>query len=163
VTGLVEAMMTLGYGLASALIPVVNAEAYAVLAGHRTGHAVVVVVVLAFGQTAGKLLLFEAARRGTGRLNQKLARRNRLGRAQAVAARWAEPLRRWLSSRRTGLPTVFVSPPPAYPVGFRPRTRGQPPRYRATPRSSAGKITRRVTRTLARFRRTRQHPAPSAV
>jgi membrane protein YqaA with SNARE-associated domain len=109
VTGLVEAMMTLGYGLASALIPVVNAEAYAVLAAHRTGHAVVVVVVLAFGQTAGKLLLFEAARRGTGRSNQKLARRNRSGRAQARAARWAEPIRRWLSSRRTGLPTVFVS------------------------------------------------------
>jgi membrane protein YqaA with SNARE-associated domain len=109
VTGLVEAMTTLGYGLASAFIPVVNAEAYAVLAGHRAGHAVVVVVVLAFGQTAGKLLLFEAARRGTGRLNQKLARRNRSGRAQALAARWAEPLRRWLSRRRTGLPTVFVS------------------------------------------------------
>ena len=107
--GLVEAMMTLGYGLASALIPVVNAEAYAVLAGHRTGHAVIVVVGLAFGQTAGKVLLFEAARRGTGRLSQKLARRNRSGRAQARAARWAEPIRRWLSSRRTGLPTIFVS------------------------------------------------------
>jgi membrane protein YqaA with SNARE-associated domain len=109
VTGLVEAMTSLGYGLASALIPVVNAEAYAVLAGHRTGHAVLVVVALASGQTAGKLLLFAAARRGTGRLSQKLARRNRSGRAQSRAARWAEPLRRWLSSRRTGLPTVFVS------------------------------------------------------
>ena len=108
-TGLVEALTTLGYGLVSALLPVVNAEAYAVLAGHRTGHAVIVVIALAVGQTAGKLLLFEAARRGTGRLNQKLARRNRSGRAQARAARWAEPIRRWLSSRRTGLPTVFVS------------------------------------------------------
>jgi membrane protein YqaA with SNARE-associated domain len=109
VTGLVEAMVTLGYGLVSALVPVVNAEAYAVLAGHRTGHAAVVVIALAFGQTAGKLLLFEAARRGTGRLNRKLARRNRSGRAQARVSRWAEPIRRWLSSRRTGLPTVFVS------------------------------------------------------
>lgn len=101
-TGLVEALVTLGYGLASALVPVVNAEAYAVLAGHRTGHAVVVVVALAIGQTAGKLLLFEAARRGTGRWSQKLGRRNR-------SARWTEPVRRWLSNRRTGLPTVFVS------------------------------------------------------
>ena len=108
-TGLVEALIALGYGLVSALIPVVNAEAYAVLAGQRTGHAVVVVVALAVGQTVGKLLLFEAARRGTGRLNQKLARRNRSGRAQARASRWAEPIRRWLSRRRTGLPTVFVS------------------------------------------------------
>ena len=108
-TVLVEAMMTLGYGLASALVPVVNAEAYAVLEGHRTGHAAVVVVVLAFGQTAGKLLLFQAARRGTGRLNRRFARRNRSGRARARATRWAESLRRWLSNRRTGLPTVFVS------------------------------------------------------
>jgi membrane protein YqaA with SNARE-associated domain len=104
VTGLVEALVTFGYGLASALIPIVNAEAYAVVAGHSTGHAVTVVVVLAFGQTAGKLLLFEAARRGKG-----LAQRKRSGRAQARAARWAERMGRWLSSRRTGLPTVFVS------------------------------------------------------
>jgi membrane protein YqaA with SNARE-associated domain len=109
VNALVEAVTTLGYGLASALVPVVNAEAYALLAGHRTGHAVLVVVVLAFGQTAGKLLLFEAARRGTGPLHRKLARRKRSGRARAVAARWAGRLRRWLSSRRTGLPTVLVS------------------------------------------------------
>jgi membrane protein YqaA with SNARE-associated domain len=109
VTGLVEAATTFGYGLVSALVPVVNAEAYAVLAGHRTGRAVLVVVVLAFGQTAGKLLLFEAARRGTGRLNQRLARRKRTGRAQARATRWAARIRRWLSGRRTGLPTVFVS------------------------------------------------------
>ncbi|MEU4241115.1 VTT domain-containing protein [Actinoplanes sp. NPDC026619] len=101
-TGLVEATVTLGYGFASALIPVVNAEAYAVVAGHRTGHAVLIVVVLAFGQTTGKLLLFEAARRGTGRWNRMLARRNRV-------SRWTERVRRWLSGRRTGLPTVFVS------------------------------------------------------
>ena len=107
--GLVEAMTALGYGLASALVPVVNAEAYAVLAGHRSGHGVVVVVVLAFGQTTGKLLLFETARRGTGRWNRKLARGSRSGRAPARTSRWAEPTRRWLSSRRTGLPTVFVS------------------------------------------------------
>jgi membrane protein YqaA with SNARE-associated domain len=109
VTALVEAMTTLGYGLASALVPVVNAEAYAVVAGHRTGHAVVVVVALALGQTAGKLLLFDAARRGTGRLSQRLARRDRSGRARGRAARWAERLRRRLSGRRTGLTTVFVS------------------------------------------------------
>jgi membrane protein YqaA with SNARE-associated domain len=108
-TVLVEALTTLGYGVASALLPVINAEAYAVVAGHRTGHAVLLIVVLAFGQTAGKLLLFEAARRGTGRLHRKLAHRNRSGRAQVLATRWADRLNRWLSTRRTGLPTVFVS------------------------------------------------------
>jgi membrane protein YqaA with SNARE-associated domain len=109
VAGLVEALTTLGYGFASALVPVVNAEAYAVLAGHHTGHAVVVVLALALGQTAGKLLLFDAARRGTGRLHRNLARRNPSGRARARTARWAAPARRRLGDRRTALPTVFVS------------------------------------------------------
>ncbi|RLP86775.1 VTT domain-containing protein [Micromonospora sp. CV4] len=104
-----EAVVALGYGLASALVPVVNAEAYAVVAGHRGGHALVAVLALALGQTAGKLLLFEAARRGTGRLARKLARRTRSGRAAARAARWAGRIRRWLSRRRTALPTVLVA------------------------------------------------------
>ncbi|MEH1166914.1 VTT domain-containing protein [Micromonospora sp. CPCC 205539] len=107
--GVVEATAALGYGFASALVPVVNAEAYAVLAGRPGGYAVIVVVALAVGQTAGKLLLFEAARRGTGRLARRLARRGQSGRVAARAARWAEPVRRWLSRRRTGLPAVLVS------------------------------------------------------
>jgi membrane protein YqaA with SNARE-associated domain len=109
VTVLIEAASGLGYGLASALIPLVNAEAYAVVAGRQCGHALVAVLALALGQTAGKLLLFESARRGTGWLARRFARRIRSGKAAARTARWAEPIRRWLSCRRTGLPTVFVS------------------------------------------------------
>lgn len=108
-SGLIEAVSGLGYGLASALIPLVNAEAYAVVAGRHGGHTLVVVFALALGQTVGKLLLFESARGGTGWLARRFARRRRSGRAAARTARWAEPIRRWLSSRRTGLPTVFVS------------------------------------------------------
>lgn len=108
-SSLAEAVVALGYGLASALVPIVNAEAYAVVAGHRGGHALIAVLALGLGQTAGKLLLFEAARHGTGRLAQKLAQRHRSGRAAARAARWAGPIRRWLSRRRTALPTVLVS------------------------------------------------------
>ncbi|WP_410821039.1 hypothetical protein [Micromonospora sp. 050-3] len=109
-SSLAEAVVALGYGVASALVPIVNAEAYAVVAGHRGGHALVAVVVaLALGQTAGKLLLFESARRGSGRLARKVAKRKRSGRAAARAARWTEPIRRWLSRRRTALPTVLAS------------------------------------------------------
>ncbi|MFG1833955.1 VTT domain-containing protein [Micromonospora chersina] len=104
-----EAGLALGYGLASALVPIVNAEAYAVVAGHRRGHALVTVIALALGQTAGKLLLFDAARRGTGRLAQILARRSRSGRAAAAGVRWAGRIQRWLSRRRTALPTVLAS------------------------------------------------------
>ncbi|MEU8301840.1 VTT domain-containing protein [Micromonospora sp. NPDC048909] len=108
-SGVVGAAAALGYGFSSALVPVVNAEAYAVVAARPGGHAVIAVVALAVGQTAGKLLLFETARRGTGRLARRLARRNQSGRVAARAARWAEPVRRWLSHRRTALPTVLLS------------------------------------------------------
>ncbi|MBQ0993056.1 hypothetical protein KBX08_23565 [Micromonospora sp. H61] len=108
-SSLAEAVVALGYGVASALVPIVNAEAYAVVAGQRGGHALVAVVALALGQTAGKLLLFESARRGSGRLAQKVAKRGKPGRAAARAARWTEPIRRWLSRRRTALPTVLAS------------------------------------------------------
>ncbi|MFF4893547.1 VTT domain-containing protein [Micromonospora chersina] len=108
-SSLAEAGLALGYGLASALVPIVNAEAYAVVAGHRGGHALVTVIALALGQTAGKLLLFDAARRGTGRLAQILAHRSRPGRAAAAGARWAGRIQRWLSRRRTALPTVLAS------------------------------------------------------
>ena len=98
-------MLALGYGVASALVPVVNAEAYALVLAGRThpGLAVVVVLALAAGQTVGKLLLFEAARRGSGRL--AAARDHREGRA----ARWADRIRDSLRSRRTGLPMVLAS------------------------------------------------------
>ncbi|MBM0202843.1 VTT domain-containing protein [Micromonospora sp. NPDC051227] len=108
-SSLAEALVALGYGVASALVPIVNAEAYAVVAGQRGGHALVAVVALALGQTAGKLLLFESARRGSGRLAQKVAKRAKSGRATTRAARWVEPIRRWLSRRRTALPTVLAS------------------------------------------------------
>nr|WTA69484.1 VTT domain-containing protein [Micromonospora sp. NBC_00855] len=108
-SGLAEAVVALGYGVASALVPVVNAEAYAVVAGQRAGHALVAVIALALGQTAGKLLLFESARRGSGRLARKVAKRGKSGRPAARAARWTEPIRRWLSRRRTAVPTVLVS------------------------------------------------------
>lgn len=107
--GLVEAATAIGLGLASALLPVVGADAYAVVAGHRGGHAAATVIALALGQTIGKVLVFESARRGTGRLGRLLVRRGRSGRAAGRAARWTQPIRRWLSRRRTALPTVLVS------------------------------------------------------
>jgi len=56
----------LGFGVASALVPVVNAEAAVAGAGltMSVGLAIVISVALAVGQTAGKVLIFEAARKG---------------------------------------------------------------------------------------------------
>lgn len=127
-SGLAEAAAGLGYGLASALVPVVNAEAYAVVAGHRGGHALVAVLALSLGQTAGKLILFESARRGSGRLARKFGKQSGSGRTAARAARWTGPIRRWLSRRRTALPTVLVSAavgvPPLALVSFAAGTAG---------------------------------------
>jgi membrane protein YqaA with SNARE-associated domain len=66
-----------GGGFASAFLPVVNAEALAG-AGAATlnpSPALLVAVALAVGQTAGKLLIYETARRGSGTVARRWARR----------------------------------------------------------------------------------------
>lgn len=97
----VEAALTAAYGVLSALVPLCNAEAYAVVTAARSDSAAVALVVaLSAGQTVGKLLFFEAARRGSSRFA-----RHQEGRA----ARWARTIRDCLSCRRTGLPLVLAS------------------------------------------------------
>jgi len=101
-----ESGLAAAIGVVSALLPLVNAEAYAVLAATRSrpGAAVPVVLAMAVGQTAGKLLLFEAARRGSGPLHDRLSRH-----AEGRAARWHGRVCELMTRRRTGLPTVLVS------------------------------------------------------
>jgi membrane protein YqaA with SNARE-associated domain len=106
-TWLLQAALAVAVGFASALFPLANAEAYAVVTAATQAHAVLavgLVVALASGQTVGKLVLFETARRGTGRLYRRL-RRDGEGRS----ARWGDRVRTWLARRRTGLPTVLAS------------------------------------------------------
>ena len=96
---LLAPMAAAAMGFASALLPFVNAEAYAVVAA-RTAPALVVAAALAGGQTAGKLVLFEAARRGTDRWEVD---------EESSRARWAARVTPWLRSPRTGAPLVLVS------------------------------------------------------
>lgn len=52
-------------GLGSALLPLVNAEAWLALRSHSSWVTLLLIAMaLAVGQTAGKVVLFEAARRG---------------------------------------------------------------------------------------------------
>ncbi len=101
-----RAALAAAVGVASALLPLVNAEAYALIAAARThaAGAVIVVLALAAGQTVGKLVLFESARRGSGRLHARFS-----GRAEGRAARWRERVCGLMGRRRTGLPTVLAS------------------------------------------------------
>ena len=63
---LASIVMAIGYGVGSALIPVMNAEAAVGAAGATlpVGLAVTTSIALAIGQTAGKIAIFEAARKG---------------------------------------------------------------------------------------------------
>ena len=105
-TAVGQALLALAYGLGSAWVPVLNAEAFALVSAARAAPvlAVVLVLALALGQTAGKLLFFEAARRGSGRLARRLHRH-----ADGRAARWSSRIERALSARSTGLPLVLAS------------------------------------------------------
>lgn len=99
---LVLAALTVGAG--SALVPLLSAEAYVAAAvASRPELAVPIVAALAAGQTAGKLALFELARRGAHR--PRLSRR-----LDALTSnRWATRIQRGLRTPRTALPTVLFS------------------------------------------------------
>jgi len=101
-----EVALAIFVGVVSALFPLINAEAYALIAAARTNVALtlVVAVALAVGQTVGKLVLFETARRGTGRLHARFSRRGE-GRVE----RWRGRVCGLMTRRRTGLPTVLAS------------------------------------------------------
>ncbi len=87
-------------GVGSALVPFVNAEAYAVVTA-GAAPAVLVVLALATGQTVGKVVLFESARRGAARWTPKDP--------SARRGRWLARVTPWLKSPRTGPPLVLVS------------------------------------------------------
>jgi membrane protein YqaA with SNARE-associated domain len=64
--GVASIVTAIGVGIASALIPIVNAEVAVGTAGVTlsVGLAIAVSVAIAVGQTIGKIVLFEAARTG---------------------------------------------------------------------------------------------------
>lgn len=101
-TGLLAVLAALGTGIASALVPLVNAEAYGLLTATRSPAlvAVLLVLALAVGQTAGKLVLFESARRGSARWSATLANSRWAGRATSPPV--------VLASAAVGLPPLAV-------------------------------------------------------
>lgn len=94
----------IGFGFGSALLPLLNAEAYTLVSvSARPWLLVPVVLALSIGQTAGKLLLFEAARRGSTRFQE-------WSRLQALSSgRWTEGTRLALTERRTAVPLLVTS------------------------------------------------------
>lgn len=100
-------LAALAMGGGSAVLPILNAEAYAlVAAGTRPRLALALVLALAVGQTAGKLLLFEAGRRGSARLATRRALRPRRARP---ASRWGSRAAVALARRRTAIPVMLAA------------------------------------------------------
>lgn len=101
------AIVTLLAGLASALFPLMNAEALAAAASRSNRDLLpVVVVALAAGQTLGKLILFELAGRSASRLGRRTPGRPDRTRAIArIASRHATSLQ----SASSKLPVVAMS------------------------------------------------------
>ncbi len=124
-TELLTTAVALAMGLGSALVSLLNAEAYAVLAASRTAGpagGVLLIVALALGQTLGKLVLVEAGRRA--RTPRFLRHGDRTARSRRIAER--------LRERRAGMPLVLVSAsvgvPPLAVVSVAAGIAGQPRR-----------------------------------
>lgn len=107
---LVAALSATGVGFASALIPVINAElvvlSFAVSASTPT--VVVAAVAVAVGQTCGKLVIFECARRTlSGRRWSRLTRRSHT--PQRPTQGWQARAIGLLESRGSGSAVVLAS------------------------------------------------------
>jgi membrane protein YqaA with SNARE-associated domain len=101
--------LAMATGVGSALLPLVNADAYAVVAAAGATAATAVVVALSVGQTIGKVVLFETARRGKRWLPRRPPRSDRARRRAARTTRWTERVAGWLRSDRTGAPVVLAA------------------------------------------------------
>lgn len=108
---LIAVASSLAYGFGSAFVPVLNAEAYVGVAA--AGFPVLltlVVVAVSVGQTVGKMLLFEGARRGRRLVaRRERVREPRTGPIATRLRRWNARLLRLLEDRRHGAATVLTS------------------------------------------------------
>lgn len=99
---LVTAATALGIGVGSAIVPILNAEAYTVAAVLASPWMLIpIVIALAVGQTAGKLILYEGGRRSSERFHQKSS--------EASRRRWASRTATALQERRTAVPVVLAA------------------------------------------------------
>lgn len=123
----VALLTSIGYGILSAIVPVINAEAY-VVASQVTAvaGAVPIAVGIAIGQTAGKVAMFYAVREGR-RLSFFTSRREE-SRSRPVSPgrrRWrafVDRLLQLVGDPRWGLPITFLASfvgiPPLYAVAL---------------------------------------------
>ncbi|MGL5817879.1 MAG: hypothetical protein ACRCYR_09975 [Phycicoccus sp.] len=119
--GVLPVLLAFGYGALSALVPVVNAEAFlvaSVATVPTTTGRVAVVAALGAGQTIGKLAFFLAARRGRSR---------RAGRSPRRRSSSTSPRRRRIVDLGTRGLALLDRPAPAAGVVLASASVGIPP------------------------------------
>ncbi|MGH3354030.1 MAG: hypothetical protein ACRDPS_25435 [Nocardioides sp.] len=106
-----HALAATGYGVASALVPIFNAEAYAGVAGAAGSRlsALVAVVALALGQTVGKVIIYEAAGRGGKWWGRRFARGAEKDRTGSRGRRWWDRAVVELGRPRTAVPLLAAA------------------------------------------------------
>lgn len=123
---LLALLTSIGYGVVSAILPVVNAEAY-VVASQLSAAAgpVPIAMGIAVGQTAGKVLLFLGVRRGKRFpfIREHVVHpRKPIGRSRARVRALIAWLLGLVGRERWGLPIVFVAAvvgvPPLFAVAL---------------------------------------------
>ena len=124
---LVALLTAIGFGTVSAVIPIVNAEAY-VIASQMSAVAgpIPIAIGIAIGQTVGKLLLFFGVRQGKELSfikHRREARKQRpVGPTRARIRAAGVKLLDLVGQERWGLPIVFVAAvigfPPLYAVAL---------------------------------------------
>ena len=124
---LVALLTSIGFGIVSALIPIVNAEAY-IIASQMSAVAgpIPIAIGIAIGQTLGKLLLFFGVREGKELSFVKHRREMRedrpVGPTRARLRAAGAKLLDLVGKERWGLPIVFIAAlvgfPPLYAVAL---------------------------------------------
>jgi membrane protein YqaA with SNARE-associated domain len=127
VAELVALLTSVGFGVISAVVPVVNAEAYVIASqvSHAAGP-VPVAIGIGIGQTIGKLLLFLGVRRGKDfpfvRHRRERLRTRPAGRVRVRTRAILAALLALVGQKRWGLPIVFIAAvvgiPPLYAVAL---------------------------------------------
>ena len=124
---LLQLLASTGFGILSAIVPVINAETY-VVASQVSALAgpVPVAVGVGIGQSIGKLLLFLGVRRGKDfplvRMHRAEARRKPVGPARQRFRDFMARLLELVGTKRWGLPITFVAAviglPPLFAVAL---------------------------------------------
>ncbi len=118
---------SIGFGAVSAIVPVINAEAYVVASQLSVRAAAIpMAVAVGVGQTLGKLLLFLGVRRGKNfrfvRHQREKIRAAEVGPVRQKFRTVVAALLRLVGTKRWGLPIVLLAAvtglPPLYAVAL---------------------------------------------